>query len=498
AAALAAGTAARAGDGDETPASVTFIGKLEGAPASARIGIVIEGDAFIAYLCSQDAAFNEANSRWYRGPVDGGKFKAEVAGTTISGSVDGENASGEAAGMKFAAATVAEPTLAGLYRAEVATDEGDLVAGWVVDGDEEVAGAVTNKKTKKTATPPPAGKGGEGVPELAVGNGKGSNTAGGKVVSAKNPPKGKLLTAISPEERAQAVASIASKAASLGGTPALAALLQQARRVAAGESPSGALEGKVFKALKKVPKSVLKDYLKNWDLTPKDVRDRILGPAEALLSTKAPLTLDLARRVLGAKAGGARNGSQSQITSILVTKIKCVDDTAELGRDEVFATYLVVSGAKGFDRTTTAQAFKKGEERTFSGKDARIWPPEDDADAKTSEDVLVTVSLIEDDAGDIARTRDLVKSLVKGAGEILTAAGKEEIAKFAPAAETLVDGISAALPTNRLLGSDSLVVQPDGKTTDENGKAKKSFTVIQKRKNGKVRSQYEIKGIVVR
>src|SRR5437870_10598879 len=75
---LAAGAAegvasgvAREDEKAEAPAApfTTFVGEIKGAPESARIAFVIEGDKFVAYVCSADEAFNNQFSRWFRGDV---------------------------------------------------------------------------------------------------------------------------------------------------------------------------------------------------------------------------------------------------------------------------------------------------------------------------------------------------------------------------------------------------------------------------------------------
>ena len=46
-----------------------YVGKLEGGPASARVAVVAAGSRFVAYVCSDDEAFNERYSRWLIGTV---------------------------------------------------------------------------------------------------------------------------------------------------------------------------------------------------------------------------------------------------------------------------------------------------------------------------------------------------------------------------------------------------------------------------------------------
>src|SRR5262245_23355381 len=58
------------------PKFTTYIGELKDAPDSARIAFVVEGDKFVAYICSSDQAFNDRFSRWLRGDVKDGQLSA--------------------------------------------------------------------------------------------------------------------------------------------------------------------------------------------------------------------------------------------------------------------------------------------------------------------------------------------------------------------------------------------------------------------------------------
>src|SRR5437763_13681808 len=64
----------------------SYVGKLVKAPGGAMIGVVVEGDQFLAYVCSNDEAFNDTHARWFRGKVgEQGSLQAEVGGAKLAG-----------------------------------------------------------------------------------------------------------------------------------------------------------------------------------------------------------------------------------------------------------------------------------------------------------------------------------------------------------------------------------------------------------------------------
>ncbi len=106
------------------PAGATsYIASIDGAPASARVGIVVEDGIFKAYICSLDDAFNLTSARWYEGVVDADGNIAGVSadGVALQGSVRDGQFSGTIVNidnvtMTFSGAEVAELDPAGLYR----------------------------------------------------------------------------------------------------------------------------------------------------------------------------------------------------------------------------------------------------------------------------------------------------------------------------------------------------------------------------------------------
>ena len=74
---LAAALAATArADG---PDGTTFVGPVQCGEKTARIGLVADGDSYLAYVCSQDEAFNRDHARWFKGTVAGGKLEGKSA-----------------------------------------------------------------------------------------------------------------------------------------------------------------------------------------------------------------------------------------------------------------------------------------------------------------------------------------------------------------------------------------------------------------------------------
>src|SRR4051812_42590389 len=67
------------GDARQEP-DRTYVGKLDGGPDSARIGIVTQGDRLLAYVCSGEEAFNGGNCRWLSGRLSSGAAELTHAG----------------------------------------------------------------------------------------------------------------------------------------------------------------------------------------------------------------------------------------------------------------------------------------------------------------------------------------------------------------------------------------------------------------------------------
>ena len=104
----------------EESSATTFVGKLEGGPASARVAVVTDEDGFIAYVCSADDGFNQKAARWFRGTIEDGKFAAERDGLKFSGKISPDGVQGLMSTgdeLSFTATPCDDTTLAGLFRA---------------------------------------------------------------------------------------------------------------------------------------------------------------------------------------------------------------------------------------------------------------------------------------------------------------------------------------------------------------------------------------------
>jgi hypothetical protein len=131
----------------------TFIGKLDGAPDSARIGLVVKSKKqLVCYVCSNDAKFNKANSTWLRAEVDDkGQFKTLRDGISLSGTVRANDISGrlgsKGKSFKFHAEKLKPGEKGGVFRGRKNEKDGktEVVAGWIVDRDGHICGNIFKK-----------------------------------------------------------------------------------------------------------------------------------------------------------------------------------------------------------------------------------------------------------------------------------------------------------------------------------------------------------------
>jgi hypothetical protein len=507
----------------------TYIGKLQGGPASARVAVVADGDSFTAYVCSGEDEFNQKASRWFKGAIDGGTFSAERDGIKLSGTVtaagiEGTMTMGEE--TSFVAKPADEATLAGLFRAEFSDGEDDMVAGWIVDENDDAVGAQASKngKKRKTARAP---KNENGVPSVSATNADGQKVSGQRVGDPKNLPTGLANRLVTPELRKQLLDGLAERAAARGANPIPGIVLQEAKRFLAGEKPEGKLEEKVFGILKKIPKALLKEYVSDWDKIPADVRRKLVGAAALALDPSKPVTADSVRGLL--RGGGARASTNTSlglpsltdpfggmvgvtllqqsgdkgVTSIDFKTLKCINPTGvapgKILKDEIFVQTVVVAGAASFERKSAVYKFKAGESKSLSSADARVFPAE--GGGASDGEVVLTVGLFEDDAEDIKKARDVVSKLSAAATAIVTVvkpALAEGVQTATKTAEGIIDALAAALPETVLLGTETLVVRPDGSTVDKEGRAKTKLVYQARRKSGKLKFHYEIAPIAVK
>jgi hypothetical protein len=183
-------------------AGKTYIGALKDSHDSARIALVADANTYLLYICSQDQATNQALSRWVQGKVgkDGSFVGASADGVKVTGDIKEGVAEGNVTGkdgkeLSFRAKMVAESDRAGLYRREFKEDGAECVAGWIVDADGRVAGAVFNKKTKTAsaaATPLP-GKNNPGAKLLDAARKRGTIRG---VIKAVHPEKSAITLTV--------------------------------------------------------------------------------------------------------------------------------------------------------------------------------------------------------------------------------------------------------------------------------------------------------------
>jgi hypothetical protein len=137
-----------------------YIAKVDGAPASARVGIFVEGTKFAAYVCSLDDAFNQTSARWYTGDLDanggfqgvssdGVEFKVTVKSDQFSGTLI--NTAKKS--MSFNGTLVPSGGNAGLYRGLGKYGGEDIVVGAVSSSDGSFASTVQVKGAIKFISP---------------------------------------------------------------------------------------------------------------------------------------------------------------------------------------------------------------------------------------------------------------------------------------------------------------------------------------------------------
>lgn len=141
-------TACGGGAGESTVAT-SYIAKIADAPASARVGIVVENGKFAVYVCSLDDAFNLKSARWYSGDVgaggvvsgtspDGVVFQGTVSGDSFTGTI--VNAEGRT--WTFSGSAIPAGGPAGLYRGIAEYNGQEVVVGAVIDPDGSFASTV--------------------------------------------------------------------------------------------------------------------------------------------------------------------------------------------------------------------------------------------------------------------------------------------------------------------------------------------------------------------
>ncbi len=491
--------------------SQTFVGDVKNAVDTARVGLVADPSSFVFYLCSQDEAFNKTSARWVRGVVANGKFegKSPDGALTVRGTIGMEAAEGTIAvggnEMTFAAKRPDERTYAGLYRCEEKEAANDYVAGWVVDEDDAVAGAIQNRQNKQITNPPgvaaqqkpnPKGnvvspRGGNRIPNLDVGQGTG---VGGQQVT--DPKKlatgaGKKFTAEDAIAQAQEIGTSLEKK---GGSPLLAMTIHQVRRFLKGAKPVGPLEAKTFARLARIPGASLTDYVKNWEKIPATVRTKILGPVNSQLTPNTPLTAQNARQfaAIGQPVPADVAANAPKVSSVRFTQFTCVNPADAL-KDEIFYTVLVASGTTGFSNvSSTYKDIKKGNTRNFNARDSQFWPAAN-ATAQATNEIAIGVGVFDDDS----RVRGAVVSLLRGLADVagdIASTFNGDGGGVAGGFQNFLEGAAAAIDTARFIGSDTLVVRPNKQSVSTNGQPKTELRFL---RSGNNTVDYRFKGLII-
>jgi hypothetical protein len=490
----------------------SFVGVLEGAPRSARIAIIVQGGTFLAYACSQDAEFNAACSRWFQGEIGtGGTIRASAGGLDLRGTLGDDQVSGEVGPerkpLRFTARRVPAGGDAGLYRSETRADGTNFVAGWIIDLDDNVAGAVScHGQRTVIVTPPPARPGvilNARTPDVpaVVANKLGQPGSVRKLnTPATTPPPASVTRGVKIDDtvRAEVFPDALARLRARGGSPLLAIFLHQARRVLAGASPTGLLEERLFERLNEFPPGALKQVVAAFDQLPEADRTALLGPGDKLPTPDQPLDqagLDALSTALTARGTRRppRQPGEKGVSSLTVGRLVCVRETppAGVGSDDVIVVLVATSGRtlnlrvseplRGLDTETS---------RNIPPADGQAWPPPEGK--ASTEEVVLAAALIEDDSGDPTATAALLRGFATVTSEALgaIAGGLLDI----DTTEPLLDGFAAvsALQAKALfLGSDRVGVQGN-RILGADGKARDRLTIKQSRPDGALKIRYDL------
>jgi hypothetical protein len=501
---------------EDEPAAVesrTFIGTPDGAPRSARIGVVTNGTAFVAYVCSQEDAFNKACSQWIKGTVAGkSKLQGEVAGVKLDAELNGDKIDGtltaDGKTLKFSAAAVEPGGCTGLYRAEDAVDGENFVLGWIVDADGSTVGNTRNTSSGINQ----AQKGGNVLIGAIQGQATTSATpVRGSPVLDPNAalPKGKKGSKFDDKKRQEIRTAAIARLKARGGSALHLAVVGQIKRFLAGEKPVGPIEEKTFARLAKTKRGTLQSYIKLWDGLPAATRAGLVPNDREFASLdRAPLSKEIAGRILAREniAGLAKFVPATRpIKKVTATTLHCVDESEPetfLGFqlfDEVFVVYVVSNGTLNYSKkTATYTGFKDGVKKTFTPADGLIFPPSPQSNLTSSAPLLVLAMAFEDDSGLLDFVVEVVEAIADVA--ILVVGVVEGDADPASTIASINDAIASAaasIPTAQLLAGDTMIIKTDGTRTDLNGQPKNQFLFKRTQNNAGGPFEYRIEGINV-
>ncbi len=138
----------------------SYIATIDGAPASARVGIVVEAGQFAAYVCSLDDGFNTTSARWYTGTVDANGNVGGVSpdGVVFKGLVQNDRFSGTLVNTAqvtwdFKGLLVPNGGPAGLYRGTGQYNGQDIIVGAVISTDGSFASTTQYQGKIEFVTP---------------------------------------------------------------------------------------------------------------------------------------------------------------------------------------------------------------------------------------------------------------------------------------------------------------------------------------------------------
>jgi hypothetical protein len=337
------------------------------------------------------------------------------------------------------------------------------------------------------------------------------------VTGPVNPPPGGKVRKFDGAARAEFIQDLVTEEKAAGGNAVQGMILHQVRRFVAGKKAETKLEEKVFAALSKAPKGTLNQYLKNWDALPAATREALVGAAGKQLDPNKALDAEQSKKIvremprLGRLKSGKAGGTQPGIVKgVNITTVKCVDETnpEAFGQDEVFALHAVVVGTTGpvFKQTAVIREFDDGITQLFSAAD-KVAFPQPGLSPTVGAEVLVLTTLFEDDGAVLIQVLNALKPLIETAIVIVLEAVAEskDIPLDDAAKEALrtgvkgaVDGAVTALGNLLVqpLGSDAIVIRPNGTVVGTNGAAKSKMT-FRRVKNGDVKHEYELSGFEV-
>jgi hypothetical protein len=510
----------RADEPKAAPTAATYVATLDGAPDSARLGLVCDGKSFLAYVCSGDEQFTADAARWFRGECDGKSIKASSPdGRTLTATLTAAGMTGTltAAGKtyKFTAEAAAADSLAAVYRAEDDGDDGAVVFGWVVDADGFVAGA---RQQKDKPTTPLKG---QGVLNGLSGQAKKDSppVSGQPVQDPKAPPKGVKATADGKFTAARKKDAMDRLMAKLprDGNPLFAGMMQVVKRFNSGAKAETKVEERAFAKLKQVPKQVLIDLERNFDKQPKAVRDRMLGSSAGVVDGKTPVSADVVKGLMAKaniRSAGPSGPPQPRaatlptIEQIKIKELKCNKTTSGLFsgelRDEILAVYAGFAGETPFAKSTgVVSKVKNGDEKTFAAADQVVFPPADNPNLKSTSDVIIAASLFEADPN-VKNIAVAVKVLVTGIGAVAAAFFIEAppvaigITLGVAALNLAIDQVAANFEGVQPLGDATLVVTVDGKFRNADGNNISQLKYERTDSAGPAPFDYRLKGFDVK